>query len=876
MTSFCKDTRTAGLRFCLLVVALLSVLATAQADPAGPFKYFVAFAPQDDVQILAIAEHGCNFTEVNFAVGTGVKNSYHCHVLSGVDVLLGRAAPVANRPNAANTVNERNIQYTATSGTTTYPAVRKPTPNPGYTTPQGGAGGMIVISFDTPAGTEVHQFSMYGNNLRALESPDGAVLHFTSQWRVLNSDVPAIGQLSPGPYAMDMNAPAGTPAKPLPTATSKLHLDVRGTDCTAQYEGLPKIDCAIARWSPQQIIVYVSGAYLKQPGKYVAIELAPVFNDPGHWFFTPTQFTPYSPLLAAVQQNDVAAVQTALAQGADPSDHPTELEAPLATAVQRRNLDIANLLVDRGADVNATSKAGASVLAIAIRNAANSPQDHARWFEFIKKLISHHVDMDRVAPGSLTPLMAAMILSVQRDVVELLLDSGANVNATATLSQGLFGLSGRPITAYDLGQAELDAFNQEIAMQGLTQGETNPIAPLQGVMALLAQHGAKFLPNGGALASDRIHFENRSGGSLTLVGSPGAAVYGETVTVADVTTGKTFTGPVAKDGAFRVEVAGAPADLYGAKLSRDKLSGSQVYLHGDDPALSVHVDSPVPGSAVDTDQITVTGTYTGPANMGIMIGGGPAARFGNHFVVENVHLQPGRNTLTLYASTLGGLKLTQQFDVTSRRGEAFGFRALSTPGQKTDPLQMGFIVWAQNPSSVHTLKIAYLGGAKDDLVTSDPGQIQAAMTSYSADRSPLAYRYPAPGIYDVRVTLVDAKGAATTLTEPVVLGDPDEVDKAIRSAWRDYTAALAAGDEDAALAMLSDEGRDKMKDVLPTILPKGREIVASFSPLMGDKPDASATEAEYVIHRSVQGPGGNTFFIGFIRYPDGVWHIDSM
>ena len=77
-------------------------------------------------------------------------------------------------------------------------------------------------------------------------------------------------------------------------------------------------------------------------------------------------------------------------------------------------------------------------------------------------------------------------------MVELLLASGAAVNATATIPLGGFlGLNRGPATAYDLAQAKLDMFNR-----GKTGWGGNPdLGPqLQKIMSILAQHGAKSRP----------------------------------------------------------------------------------------------------------------------------------------------------------------------------------------------------------------------------------------------------------------------------------------------------------------------------------------------------------------------------------------------
>lgn len=417
-------------------------LNTARAATASLPLYIVSALPlggsRDITQTFVITREGCDYVEIHFAPAGPTKDHFQCRVLSGSEALLsGR--------------------------------------------------GRFDISLDTPQGVEVHHFALYEQEVSAREEPTETRFVFASLLRVMPSQLPMIRQLDPDPKPPGFVEPSLADLPP-PTAAELLHVQLHGTDCMIQYGERPAALCALTAWGPRGATVVVSGAYLQQPEDKVQISLLPAADAADHWLYTPAHFPPHSPLLLAVEHGDIAAVQTLLTQGAAPNSHPPGLDAPLAMAVRRSKLDIANLLVDHDADVNAQDADVGSVLEMAVGHGQRA--DSADWFEFAKKLIARGADVNRAGRYGLTPLIAAAG-AADPDMVELLLDSGANVDATASVPFGEFLFRVKmPMTAYGMAQGQINLRNKSKA-EGNGDGDPDSVSRLQKVMSILVQHGAK-------------------------------------------------------------------------------------------------------------------------------------------------------------------------------------------------------------------------------------------------------------------------------------------------------------------------------------------------------------------------------------------------
>lgn len=124
-------------------------------------------------------------------------------------------------------------------------------------------------------------------------------------------------------------------------------------------------------------------------------------------------------LIEATRNQDAVAVQTLLAEGADPNQALADGATALHWAVHRQDLDIVNALIAAGADVNAANRMGASPLFIAARSGHGV---------LIDRLLQAGANPNQQLLLGETPLMSAA-RSGTLEGVRSLINAGAEVNA---------------------------------------------------------------------------------------------------------------------------------------------------------------------------------------------------------------------------------------------------------------------------------------------------------------------------------------------------------------------------------------------------------------------------------------------------------------
>lgn len=698
--------------------------------------------------------------------------------------------------------------------------------------------GSSRIVLRLPDGPQTLQFQIYGQKVVLMSPlPSTTTFKFPRNYRFMPVPLPSV----------EVNV-AAHPA---------VSLRVEGLDCNYTVKGHGSTRCLLNYWSEELLSVVVSHRFLEQPDLH-GLTISVVKTQNG-WVFQAPRFGPSPPppppsrtiaandhrppLFIAIGNGDVQWVEDLIANGADVNADDGNGNVPLAWAVVGHQPTIATMLIKHGAKVNWADRYGNSILELAIGSATRRTDE---FLSVIQSLIAHGADVSHVNKMGITPLMYAASMN-EYHVAEILLAHGANVNAETT------ALDVASKNAYDFAA----------------------IVGAKNMMDLLVRRGVRLPPNEGAPAGNLLYLEaSHSPRTVMLVGLSGAASAGETVTVTNVIGGQHVSGAVKPDGSFAIEVAGSFKDTYAVQLDRGGKSGDLVYLYGNYPAVRITLDSPIPGTVVASDDVAVTGTYAGPPDMSIRVGDRSASLFHGRFVASYVSLNPGTNSLSITGTTLGGLKEVQTLAVTSTAMSPLHLNAHPPNGSEVASLEMEFIYQFMLPSEVRMLKISYLGSGQDDFVTNDPAMIHAAsIEGFQAMKTPiLKYVYPAPGIYSVKLTVIDSNGATYKLEKPVVVVDPTEIDMTVQSVWQEFIGALSAGNRKAAMNMLSYDGREKLGPVLDELQKLGKGIASSFSPLK--RLSIKDGEANYAIQRISPGSKDKLEFVTFTQYPDDVWRID--
>lgn len=130
-------------------------------------------------------------------------------------------------------------------------------------------------------------------------------------------------------------------------------------------------------------------------------------------------------LETAAGQGDTAIVALLLDYGAETNAHADKLESALRAALWAGHLDVIKLLVDRGTDVNSAFKKSQYY------PRAMPFDKEAHVADCLRFLFDNGAGVDLNADCSLTSAFFAPIFCGYREILQLLIDRGANVNELA-------------------------------------------------------------------------------------------------------------------------------------------------------------------------------------------------------------------------------------------------------------------------------------------------------------------------------------------------------------------------------------------------------------------------------------------------------------
>lgn len=282
-------------------------------------------------------------------------------------------------------------------------------------------------------------------------------------------------------------------------------------------------------------------------------------------------------------------------------------------------------------------------------------------------------------------------------------------------------------------------------------------------------------------------------------------------------------------------------------------------------APQITVQSPAAGATIADDQVSVGGTWSGPANTGITVNGVIAALSGNQFFAA-VPLVPGANTLTIVATAPDGASATSTVQVTSS-GPA-PTRVTASALQGFAPLNVSFTVTSDRP--IESVEGNFAVGFQ---VCAEGFCFEPGLFFVAPVTEPIVFTYDQPGTYQAVFNIRHNDGTSVTKTLRIVVQSQDQVDQLLRQTWAGFTTALVNGDRAGALQFFNETARPRYAPVLETLAPRMSQIIASFSDLQRMRVDGEV--GEYVINRLIGGVN-RAFFIYFLRDNDGVWRLETM
>jgi len=279
---------------------------------------------------------------------------------------------------------------------------------------------------------------------------------------------------------------------------------------------------------------------------------------------------------------------------------------------------------------------------------------------------------------------------------------------------------------------------------------------------------------------------------------------------------------------------------------------------------TITITFPAAGQTLASTTTPVTGTFTGPADTGVVVNGVLAYTSGTSFLVPDVPLASGSNTLQAVATTLPGA--TAQSSVSVTQGGTIGSVALtSTSLTGFAPFATVFSPVITGNVAISQLKIDFDGNGIDDVVTTSP-------------TTPLPHTYATPGLYTARLTIVDNTTTPNPTTyvvyQRVLAQDNVELRETLCSVYGYLRTNLSAANVTSAVLAFDPDRRAHYQNLFGSISNANLPVAASRLGTIANGL-ISTDYAQLKVVKTFQGTTAS-FPMNFSRDDSGVWRIDSM
>jgi hypothetical protein len=274
--------------------------------------------------------------------------------------------------------------------------------------------------------------------------------------------------------------------------------------------------------------------------------------------------------------------------------------------------------------------------------------------------------------------------------------------------------------------------------------------------------------------------------------------------------------------------------------------------------IDITIASPADGASITGNRVIVTGSIVNPANVetGVTVNGIAATLINNQFVVNNVSLTAGQNTITVTATDTDGTTATKSITVNSTTATNF-IKLSAYPDSGVVPLEVTLRI--NGSFSISTPIITPTGpGAVEQLTSTNPDEYK--------------YKITAEGVYYFTAQANGTDGNTYQDTIAITVLPLAQIDTLLKAKWVTVNNALQNGDITIALSQIIPERRENYQIVFNLLKDQWPSIIATYSGFSLISMDAYRAKYEL---SAIKNGKVYVYEIEFVKNSSGFWCLEE-
>ena len=231
--------------------------------------------------------------------------------------------------------------------------------------------------------------------------------------------------------------------------------------------------------------------------------------------------------------------------------------------------------------------------------------------------------------------------------------------------------------------------------------------------------------------------------------------------------------------------------------------------------ITLDITSPSDGATLYMPYVNVQGiiTSTSGAETGVAVNGVIAVVFDNQFTTNHIPLQEGQNTITVTATDINGISVTETLTVYEAVSENF-IKLSAYQESGIEPLEVALRV---NGSFSITNPV---------ITPTGPGTVEQ-LESENSDK--YKYRINTEGLFTFTAAAIGPDGNTYEDTINITVFPIAQIDTLLKAKWDGMTSALESADIESALGFILPSKRDYYKRTFNLLKDQWPSIIATYS-----------------------------------------------